>query len=144
MIIIWKNSINFNIYYSLSTILPFSIDRVNYLHEWDHEDKNMKFDLNVHLRWLNIINKNEIIDFFDFLGYNNYILTMEYIPNVKKYNSDVPQLFIAKPILINRYSSPTLIYKFIEERLDYTTNYFALNKKLTGGILCHYTEITDL
>lgn len=57
----------------------------------------------------------------------NYIVNLEFIPDITIELEDHPRLFISEPILINKYSDPDLINKFIFERLDLMVDCFYLD-----------------
>jgi hypothetical protein len=70
----------------------------------------------------------EISDFLNKLDIDdNYIATIEFIPEISEYNINAPRLFLSKPFLLNRFSSSTTISNFIFERLNYMADYYYLD-----------------
>jgi hypothetical protein len=97
-----------------------------------------------------LFNINEISDFLNWeLDINNnYIATIEFIPDISKYDIDAPQMILSKPFLINKFSSSETIMKFIDERLYYMVDYYCLDdtlildtKNRSGpGVILNYTK----
>lgn len=76
-------------------------------------------------------------------------MSIEFIPDILIYSTDYPQMLLSKPFLINKFSSSTLITKFIFERLEIMVDYYYLddeiiqNTKNKGGpvVLLTYGKI---
>jgi hypothetical protein len=128
----------FSIYYLLfynsiplisAFILPISIDKISYFKEI--ESKLFTIDSNWKSKNFYLFNSDEISDFLKNLDVDdNYIATIEFIPNLSEYNSDSPQLILSKPFLINRLSSSTTLSVFIMERLNYMVDYYYLDDSI--------------
>jgi hypothetical protein len=104
-------------------ILPLSISKISYFEEKEIYSVDQKFETQIFKFW-----ELELKDFINNLENNeNYVVSIEFIPYFSELISEPPRLFISKPILINKHSSPTLISKFIDERLKFLVKYFDMN-----------------
>jgi hypothetical protein len=133
--ILYYNSITSSI--ASAFILPLSIDKITYLSEIETNEKIEKIyvDSNLKIERLFEFDINEISDFLNKLDINyNYIATIEFIPEISKYNIDAPIMILSKPFLINRFSSHTTISKFIFERLNYMVDYYYLEDVIIQDI----------
>uniref|UniRef100_UPI0031F3F22A hypothetical protein n=1 Tax=Russula vinacea TaxID=517384 RepID=UPI0031F3F22A len=128
--------------------LPLSINKISYLKEIGQN--TIYVDSNSESKMLCLFNINEISDFltWELDINNNYIATIEFIPDISKYDIDAPQMILSKPFLINKFSSSETIMKFIDERLYYMVDYYCLddtvildNKNRSGpGVILNYTK----
>jgi hypothetical protein len=110
-----------------SYILPFSINSISYLDEID----SISVDNESNSEMLYLFNTDEISDFLNKLDIDdNYIATIEFIPEISDYNTEAPRLFLSKPFLLNSLSSPATISKFIFERLNYMADYYYLDDNI--------------
>ena len=115
-----------NISFELMVLLPFSIDKITYLHELDKkveihtcESKEYPFYF---------FENHKLSDWIQLLDHNeNYVVTMELIPDSDSHKFEDPQLFISKPFLINHHSSITTISKFMAERVSHAIRYYDLD-----------------
>jgi len=123
--ILYYNSIQLPI--ETTFVLPLSISKISYFNEIETESR-IYIDSNWKTERFYLIKINEISDFLNELDINdNYIATIEFIPEISEYNIDAPQLFLSKPILVNKFSSSTTLYKFIFERLNLMVDYYYLD-----------------
>ena len=140
--ILWINSSDISIQKAI--LLPLSISKIDFF-----EDIKDKID-----RWLiKFPSKNdtfyfwddqEIKEFLNSLGNENYIVSMEFIPS----ELDGDEVFLlSKPICINKHSSTTTIRKFIDERLyliqrQYNLEDIVFQSDAVGPMIkLHYYEI---
>lgn len=127
IIVIWFILV-YNYNFELSTIStallpPLSISKISYFEEKDISYVDPKFETQLFRFW-----ELELKDFINNLDDEiNYVVAIEYLPEYSELISEPPRLFITKPVLINKYSSPTLISKFIDERLKFMIEYFNMN-----------------
>jgi hypothetical protein len=144
--ILYYNSITFAV--GVAFVLPLSIDKISYFHEIKFES-TVYIDSEIKHDRFHLIKINEVSDFLSKLDINdNYIATIEFIPELSDYNIDAPQLILSKPFLINRFSSPTTLSIFIIKRLNYMVDYYYLDDTIiqeckdgTGpGIIINYTK----
>jgi len=137
-------------YISISTmiILPLSIDKISYFHEFNQKTIVDSNDCREYVIYL--MKDNNLSDWF--LTFNkdeNYVVTLEFIPDIPTHLITDPQLLISKPFLVNHHSSITTIDKFISERLNVTIDYYGLDDfifteyidGITPIILIRYTRI---
>jgi len=129
-------------------ILPFSLDKISYPDEV--EINTIPVDNDIKSEMFYLIKENEISDFLSKLDINdNYIATIEFIPEISEYNTDAPRLILSKPFLLNKFSSTTTISKFIFERLNYMVDYYYLddtiiqqcNEGVGPVVLINYSKI---
>jgi hypothetical protein len=123
--ILYYNSIEIPI--TSAFIIPFSINSISYLDEID----SISVDNESNSEMLYLFNTDEISDFLNKLDIDdNYIATIEFIPEISDYNINAPRLFLSKPFLLNSLSSPATISKFIFERLNYMADYYYLDDSI--------------
>jgi hypothetical protein len=124
--ILYYNSGNLTV--AATTILPLSISKITYVDEINQSiyiGNGPRFE---------VFESFEIEETKDFLTRleddANYLINMEFIPDVTNHDEDAPQLILSKPFLINTNSSPTTITKFINERLNFRVDYFYLDDSI--------------
>jgi hypothetical protein len=105
----------------LLSVLPLSFDKITYLDDLNsvkYVDYNFKnydlyfFDTNEICAFLNILDEN-----------SNYVLSLEFIPDVQKLHKNNPQIFLSRPIIVNKSSYPDVISLFLHARLLYLVEY---------------------
>lgn len=123
MLVIYRNSIVVDV--STMVILPLSIKRITYLDDvkFSHIDSKRE------MLMLNLYDIDQISNFIKILDINyNYMLNIEFSPVITGYNfTDAPQLLLSRPIAINKFSSHTTIFEFINRRLEYMIDYYYLD-----------------
>jgi hypothetical protein len=134
--ILYYNSIQIQILTAL--IIPLSIDKISYFNDVETDNLLVDFSTEKTDRFF-LFDINEISDFLNKLDIDdNYIATIEFIPEISKHKEDAPQMILSKPFLLNRLSSKTTLSKFIFERLNYMVDYYYLDdsiiQELENGI----------
>jgi len=125
-----------------SFIFPLSINRVTFFHELDG---TKVIDPDIQIEVIKSVNFYKTSDLITKLDLNqNYIVTIEFIPDLSLYSVDDPQMFLSEPIAINRLSSPATITKFIHERLDSMVDDYYLDDEIIQDndsvVLITYTK----
>jgi len=131
--ILYYNSIKLNI--ATALILPLSISNISYLNDYSDKDSPIIIDFNVKKELLYLHNVDETTKFINNLDRDsNYIATIEYINDLSIYHLDVynnnnntPRMILSDPFLINKFSSTTLLTKFMNERLELMIDYYYLD-----------------
>jgi len=131
--ILYNNSIKLNI--ATTLILPLSISNISYLNDYSDKDSPIIIDFNVKKELLHLHNVDETTKFINNLDRDsNYIATIEYINDLSIYHLDVynnntntPRMILSDPFLINKFSSTTLLTKFMNERLELMIDYYYLD-----------------
>jgi hypothetical protein len=119
--IIYYNSVHSQFLTAL--IFPFSIDKISFFHKVKPSYFNISSEWKMY--WLFEFNIEEMSNFLDTLDINeNYLVNIEFIPDISEWDSDAPMMILSKTFLINRNSSATTITKFINERLEYMVDYY--------------------
>jgi hypothetical protein len=109
-------------------ILPLSLNRVTYA---DKLNRYIEFDSEIQTQALSLLNVNEISEFLDDLdAKENYIASFEFIPDICCHQEEGPLMFLSKPILMNKFSSPEILTKFIHERLELMVDYYYLDDSI--------------
>ena len=73
----------------------------------------------------------EISDFLKTLDSNdNYVANIVFTPEFVENPMDLPIMLLSKPIMINRYSNPTTIAMFINERLNLMVDCYYLDDEI--------------
>jgi hypothetical protein len=123
----------------LWSILALSITEITY-----YKDLNVDFVLvnsKNNSRTIALFAHNQMSDFFESLDINcNYIITIEFIPDIINLRDESPSLFISKPFLINKFSSPSIVNRFIDNRLYQIVDYYYLDE---GIIQDKFTSIIN-
>jgi hypothetical protein len=139
---------NMDLMYSAAVILPLSIDKISYLSKINstiHVDSEMNismFKLSEMDRFACIKNLINSLD-----NESNYLLNIIFTPNSSFESADIPQMSLSEPILVNRYSSHTIITMFINERIDIMIDCYYLSDSIleegifTPSIIFHYWKI---
>nr|WEH01508.1 hypothetical protein [Russula griseocarnosa] len=129
---------NFNSDHYKFTVLALSIDKISYLHEFNKPISGG--GRSSFIKWV-YLNKNDDIPTFikNLDDDKNYIVSIEFVPGRSNYCADAPELILSRPFLINKFSSPTLITKFIFERLDLMDIYFQLDE----DFMFNFENLTD-
>lgn len=129
------------IFISTALILPLSIDKITFAEDLD---KPFVLDSKIELTKLYLWNFLEVKEFLESLDDNNYFVLMYFLPTDG--DIDVPQQYLSKPFLINKYSSETTITCFINERLNYMVDTFYLDKSIFyPDLLDHeYTRVPSI
>jgi hypothetical protein len=112
------------------TILPVSISKISYFDELDATSQiDTSSEKKLVIKHLSI--SNEIINFLNNLDIKeNYIATIEFTPEFPEYRMDIPKMVLSKPIMINKFSSPTVISMFILERLHLMIDCYYLDDEI--------------
>jgi len=111
--------------FAISCLLPFSTDKITFfdsIEDYKIEDKPQYFILRK-------LDQSSILDFYDILDYNtNYVLEIEFILNIKHNGEEnMPRLDLSYPIIVNKYSSISLLLKFLNAQLFLMNKYFYPN-----------------
>lgn len=126
LVLIFLLIYNYNsesIFIGKSLLIPLSISKISYFEEKEIYYVDPKFETQLLNFW-----ESELTDFINNLEDNaNYVISIEYLPEFSELISEQPRLFLSKPILINKHSSPTLISQFIDEKLKFMIKYFNMN-----------------
>lgn len=110
-------------------LLPLSISNITYFDEYINS--SLMIDSETKSKTLSLCNKNEILELLFELDENdNYLVSIEFIPDISAYSIDAPVLILSKPFLINSFSSSTTIQKFIDERLEFMVHYYHLDDSI--------------
>jgi hypothetical protein len=124
-----------------SVLLPVSINKISFLE--DFLDDIYINDRDENTDSFSKLNIEETQDFLNSLDDNsNYLLHLEFIPNILTFHNDQPKLDLCKPFMINKNSSAELIKDFIIYKLDEMVDIFYLDdtilqdrKDCTGPIV---------
>ena len=109
----------------LSSILPLTLDKITFIHEIEDVKYN---DFKLNQFDLYFFDENEISVFLNTLDENsNYVLSLEFIPDVANYQIDGIQIFLCKPIAVNKISNPKLISLFIFAKFMQLDEHFFKN-----------------
>jgi hypothetical protein len=115
-----------DIFISTAFMVPLSINRISYI-----DDLDIPVFIDLESQKLEILSKLTIEETNDFIKKLNdnetYLVELEFIPNIQLWDLDAPTMILCKPILINKYSSATMINKFIMNRLDFRVDYYYLD-----------------
>ena len=113
----------------IATLLPFSIDKINYFNE---VNKQVVIDEDIQTEYLDSWKIDDIEQFLDKLDENsNYIADIEFYPSlVESHMINIPRLLISDSIIINSLSSETTIAKFINERLEIMIDLYYLDDSI--------------
>lgn len=111
--------------YLLLSVLPLSVDKITYLDDLN----SVKYvDYKFNNYDLYFFDTNEISAFLNILDENsNYVLSLEFIPDVANYQIDGIQIFLCKPIAVNKISNPKLISLFIFAKFMQLDEHFFKN-----------------
>lgn len=121
--LLYYNSTQISI--STALILPLSISKISYFD--DIFQKEVLIDKNSITETIHLINIDKISDFLVKLDTNyNYVGLIEFVPDYLIFEEDSPKMILCNPFLFNKFSSSTVITKFINERLDLMTDKFYL------------------
>lgn len=131
--ILWYNSTKLNI--ATAFILPLSISNISYLDDFTKGHTGIIVDPNVKKELLYSITIGETSKLLNSLDSDsNYIANIEYINDlsihyldVSNGNTNTPRMILSNPFLINKFSSPTLLTKFMNERLELMIDYYYLD-----------------
>lgn len=112
------------------SILPVSIDKITYFDELEsinYIDTN--FENKVYLT--DISEQGEIFDIINSLEeHHNYVASIEFTTVFPEEGKDLPRMILSKPIMINKYSSPTIISMFIHDRLNLMVDFYYLDDEI--------------
>jgi hypothetical protein len=109
-------------------ILPFSINKISFLEDIDktiqisditQKEKILLYDNNKLSKFLNNL-KDE----------TNYVVNISFIPDIVNSSIDCPQMLLSKPILVNKFSSPTTLAQYINERLYFMIDCYYLDDSI--------------
>jgi hypothetical protein len=77
-------------------------------------------------------------DFLDSLeSDSNYLVNIDFIPNINEYAEDNPQMTLSVPILVNRLSSSIIVSNHIINKFDIMENIFYFNNNSNIDFLCN-------
>jgi hypothetical protein len=128
ILILYYNSGVINI--KTMIVLPLSILKISYFDEFEsiaYIDSSSKKESEL----INLFTSTEISKFLNSLDINdNYVATIEFTPEFPHYGLDLPRMLLSKPIMINRFSSPTTIAMFIHDRLNLMVDCFYLDDEI--------------
>jgi len=131
--IVYYNSIKLNV--ANAFILPLSISNITYLDDFTNDHRGIIVDPNVNKELLYSITTGKTSKLLNNLDSDsNYIEAIEYINDLSIYYSDVnngnsntPKMILSNPFLFNKFSSPNLLTKFMNERLEMMIDYYYLD-----------------
>nr|WEH01509.1 hypothetical protein [Russula griseocarnosa] len=124
------------------SILPFSIDKISKIE--DLENKAYYLDPNSNRKFIHL--SEDIKNLLDELDDNyNYLISLSLISNINDYEEGDPLILLSDSIVINKYSSYTLIKKFIFNQLDLLIDKYPIDPEILifdkSRIILHYTKI---
>lgn len=148
--ILYYNSIKLNV--ANAFILPLSISNITYLDDFTKNHRGIIVDPNVNKELLYSITIGETSKLLNNLDSDsNYIGAIEYINDLSIYhldvnngNSNTPKMILSNPFLFNKFSSTSLLTKFMNERLEMMIDYFYLDDSVledSSIILLTYSKI---
>ena len=148
--IVYYNSIKLNV--ANAFILPLSISNITYLDDFTKDHRGIIVDPNVNKELLYSITTGETSKLLNNLDSDsNYIGAIEFINDLSIYFSDVdngnsntPKMILSNPFLFNKFSSPSLLTKFMNERLEMMIDYYYLDDSVledSSIILFTYSKI---
>ena len=147
--ILWYNSTKLNI--GTAYILPLSISKITWLDDFTNDHRGIIVDpgVNKELLYSNTVDETtKLLNSLD--SDSNYIGAIEYVNDLSIYHLDLynnnnkPRMILSNPFLFNKFSSCSLLTKFMNERLELMIDYYYLDDSVledSSIILFTYSKI---
>jgi hypothetical protein len=115
----------------MALILPLSIDEISYL---DERDSPVIVSDTVNKEFISVYDMEDLTNFLANQDIeDNYVVNIVFIQDIVYCSINMPQLLLSRPFLVNRSSSPTLLNKFIDERLQLMIDLYYLDDSILNN-----------
>jgi hypothetical protein len=129
----------------ITTLLfPLSVDKISFL---DDIESAVIIDDKVRKEEIFLNNTEDIPNFINKLENNqDYIVSIAFVRDLINFSKHHPQMILSRSVLVNKFSSPTTITKFIDERLNFMIECYHLDDSifqdtiLGPGIILYYCK----